>query len=252
MRSALIVCAAALAVVLGGVQFASMALYGDLAQPPAVPALLASAVGGVLAGPLRSPRAPTFLRLAYAQALVHRGDVAAAQAVVMQLPATSRVADLRGQLAESRGDAAAAIEWYARARDFERAQRLIDVSAAARRGVQAEQLEARLVAALGDDADAGVRARAFWRLGQLTQARAAQAPAALPPPVRLALERRALGWYDRALALAPNEETYLLAAGQQALTLGDKTAARGYYLRALDAVPNSADARVGLRRATAP
>ena len=57
MRAALIVGAGVLAVLLGGVQFASMALYGDLAQPPAVPALLAPAVGGVLAGPLRSPRA---------------------------------------------------------------------------------------------------------------------------------------------------------------------------------------------------
>jgi len=252
MRAALIVCAAALAVVLGGVQFASMALYGDLAQPYAVPALLAPTVGGLLARPLHSPHAPVFLRVAYAQALVHRGDLAAAQEVVAQLPASSRVADLRGQLAEGGGDAAAAVEWYARARDFERAQRLIDLSAAAAGVGGAEQLEARLVAALGDDADAGVRARAFWRLGQLTQARAAAALTASPMPGRLALERRALGWYDRALALAPNEETYLLAAGEQALTLGDKAAARGYYVRALDAVPNSAEARAGLQRATAP
>jgi tetratricopeptide (TPR) repeat protein len=245
MRAALIVCAGALAVVLGCVQFASMALYGDLAQPPAVPALLAPAVGSVLAGPLRSPRAPAFLRIAYAQALLHRGEIVAAEAVVAQLPSAPQVADLQGQLAERRGDAGAAIEWYARARDFERAQQLIDAAAADPRGAQAEPLEARLIAGLGDAADAGVRARAFWRLGQLTMARAAAAPAA----ERRALERRALDLYERALALAPNEETYLLAAGQQALTLGDKAAARGYYMRALDAVPNSADARAGLQRA---
>jgi tetratricopeptide (TPR) repeat protein len=248
MRAALIVCAGLLAVLLGGVQFASMALYGDLAQPPAVPPLLAPAVGGILAGPLRSPRAPVFLRTAYAQALLHRGEIPAAEAVVAQLPAGPEVADLQGQVAESRGDAAAAIESYARARDFERAQRLIDAYGAAH--VEgAEQLEARLAARLGDSADAGVRARALWRLGQLTQTRAAAAPAASPASERLALERRALRLYERALALAPNEETYLLAAGQQALTIGDKPAARGYYLRALDAVPNSADARAGLQQA---
>jgi tetratricopeptide (TPR) repeat protein len=86
-------------------------------------------------------------------------------------------------------------------------------------------------------------------LGQIVQERAAAQSTATRDAERRALERRALDWYERALTLAPNEETYLLAAGQQALTLGDKAAARGYYLRALEAVPNSADARAGLQRA---
>jgi tetratricopeptide (TPR) repeat protein len=244
MRVALIACASGLAVLLGCVQFASMAFYGDLAQPPAIPALLSPALGSALARPLRSPRAPAFLRGAYAQAVLHRGDAAAAEAIVMQLPAGPGTADLRGQLAERRGDPAGAIEWYVRARDFERAQRLIDGYDRPAQIGQAGQLEARLVEALGNSADAGVRARALWRLGQLTQARAVVEPAAAQ-----AFERRALGCYERALQLAPNEETYLLAAGQQALTLGDKRAALGYYQRALDAVPNSADARAGLQRA---
>lgn len=249
MRAALIGCGGVLAALLGWVQLASMAFYGDLARPPALPALLPAAVGSVLAAPLGSPRAPGFLRVAYARALLHRGDSAAAQTIVAQLSAGPEVADLQGQLAQRRGDGAAAIEWYARARDFERAQQLIDAVDAAAHIAQAGELEARLVASLGGNADAGVRARALWRLGQIVQERAAAQSTATRDAERRALERRALDWYERALALAPNEETYLLAAGQQALTLGDKAAARGYYLRALEAVPNSADARAGLQRA---
>jgi tetratricopeptide (TPR) repeat protein len=243
MRGVLIACAAGFVLLLGNVQFASMAIYGDLAQPPAVPALLPPAAGFALARPFRSPRAPAFLRIAYAQALLHRGDTEAAETIVAQLPAGPDAAELRGQLAEARADPAAAVPWYARARDFERAQRLIDAYDAAGQLAQAEQLEARLAGVLSGDGDAGVRARALWRLGQITQERATRDR--VDPG---SLERRALSWYERALELAPNEETYLLAAGQQALTIGDKAAARDFYTRALDAVPNSAQARAGLDR----
>ena len=121
---------------------------------------------------------------------------------------------------------------------------MIDADAAAGRFAQAARLEDHLTDVLGGAADAGVRARALWRSGQLAQAEATTV-ASDPRP----LERRSLAYYERALALAPNEETYLLAAGQQALTLGDRAAAERYYARALDAVPNSADARAGLVRA---
>jgi tetratricopeptide (TPR) repeat protein len=142
------------------------------------------------------------------------------------------------------GDPGAALPWYARAHDVERAERLIDGYESAGQIVRAGRLQAQLVDVLGGLADAGVRARALWRLGQLVQAEAT-----LERGDPGALERRALVCYERALQLAPNEETYLLAAGRQALTLGDKNAAVRYYQRALDAVPNSADARAGLDQA---
>jgi tetratricopeptide (TPR) repeat protein len=88
---------------------------------------------------------------------------------------------------------------------------------------------------------------ALWRRGQLEEAAAVAQPAA-----RAARETSALRFYERALALAPNEETYLLAAGRQALTLGDRMRARAYYRRALDAVPGSADARAGLAESGDP
>ena len=51
--------------------------------------------------------------------------------------------------------------------------------------------------------------------------------------------------YERALALAPNEETYLLAAGYQSLVNGDTASAARLYARAAAVVPNSADAFAG-------
>jgi tetratricopeptide (TPR) repeat protein len=231
---------------MGVVQAAAMALYGDLAHKPALPALLPPALGMALARPLGSRRAPALLRAAYAQALLHRGARAAAAAIVADLPDGAAAADLRGQLAEVSGDPARALPYYVAARDFERAQQLIDVDDA-NGGVSGDMaLEQQLVLALSSDADAGGRARALWRLGQLTEE---ETRASASRAASMALSRRALGWYERALALAPNDETYLLAAGQQALTVGDKAAATRYYERALDAVPNSAAARNGLDRA---
>jgi tetratricopeptide (TPR) repeat protein len=221
---------------LGVIQLASMAAFGDLAQPPAVPSVLPGASLGA-AG------VPAVARAAYAQALVHRGADAAAAAIVATLPDGVESADLRGQLAELQGRPIDAERAYVRAGDFERAQRLIDARVDAGLPAEAARDERALLAALTGVGRAGVRARALWRLGQISQIEAQAEPAR-----RVELERASLGLYDAALALAPNEETYLLAAGQQALTLGDRARAASYYARALGAVPDSADARDGLAR----
>ena len=243
-RRALILSVVPVVVLLGLIQSASMALYGDLARWPAVPALLPPALGEKLARPLRARWAPPALRAAYAQALLHRGNAGAASAIVATLPDLPAVADLRGQLAELVPDSPAALAAYVRAGDFERAQRLIDIRVAAGDNVAAAGLERELVDALSGTGRAPVRARALWRLGQITQVRSTA-----DPERRTALARESLGYYEQALTIAPNEETYLLAAGQQALTLGYKSAATRYYQRALEAVPDSADARAGLVRA---
>jgi tetratricopeptide (TPR) repeat protein len=219
-----------------------MAMYGDLARPPAVPALLPPALGVALGRALAAPPAPAFARAAYAQALLHRGDPGAA-AIVDGLPAGPAAAELRGQLAEARNDPGEALRQYAQARDFERAQRLIDTYDDAEHLLEATRLETELAGALSGAADAGVRARALWRLGQMWYQQSVRGP--VPDA---ALGRRALDAYIQALQIAPNDETFLLAAGEQELMLGDKAAAARYYQRALDAVPNSADARAGLAR----
>ena len=221
-----------------------MGVYGDLARAPAVPSIISPAFAFSLASALGVAQSPVAVRTAYARALLHRGDRNAAAAVVMRLPRTAESADLRGQLEELDGHPAQALRDYARAGDDERAQRLIDARLAVKDLSAAAELEGGLVYALGGGGQAAIRARALWRLGEIRQLQAVADPA---QSRRLA--RESLDIYQRALTLAPNEETYLLAAGQQSLTVGDKAAAARFYTRALESVPNSADARAGLTRA---
>ncbi len=244
VRGLCVVAAVISGLVLGTVQFVAMAVYGDLARAPSVPSLLSPAFGFSLAVALGVARAPAVVQTAYARALLHRGERSAAAATVVRLPLNAASAELRGQLAEVNGHPAQALRDYATAGDDERAQRLIDARADARDFEAAARLEASLVDALAGGGQATVRARALWRLGQITQSQAAADPAHAGRR-----ERESLDLYERALAIAPNEETYLLAAGQQALTIGDLSAAARYYTRALESVPNSADARAGLARA---
>ncbi len=242
-RSTVMLIAGIVSIVFGAVQVESMALYGDLAQAPALPALVPPGWGRVFDDELRSTRVPSGVRAAYAKALLHRGDVAGATTIVGGLPPGREADDLRGQLAALVGRSGDAFAAFARAGDFERAQALIDARADTAEAVRGE---AALVAALDGPGEEAVRARALWRLGQLMQV---ESRTRRDPAERMRLERAALDEYDRALALAPNEETYLLAAGEQALTIGARARALGYYERALTVVPASADARAGLQRA---
>jgi tetratricopeptide (TPR) repeat protein len=234
VRPALITAALLLAAVLGGVQLASSAAYGDLATRPSFPALL-------------HDRAPELLRpllggtRARAAAAIHTGDLALAERLTATLPADAESADLRGRIAQARGDHAAAIEAYVRAGDVVRAQTLIDALAATD-PARALADQERLVAAFHGDRNAGeVTGQAFWRLGEL------QAAAGYRDPARRARYwRDAEASYERALELAPNEETYLLAAGYQSLANGDVTGSSRYYRHAAEVVPNSADAFAGL------
>jgi tetratricopeptide (TPR) repeat protein len=234
LRAVLVLAALIVAVVLGGIQLASSAAYGDLAVRPSLPALLHA-------------RAPALLRSlvgdrrARAAAALHDGDLAAAERMTATLPDDPGSADLRGRIAEARGDRAAAIAAYVRSGDVVRAQRLIDAVAAAD-PVAALADQQRLVAALRDDPNASeVAGEAWWRLGQL-QAAAGYRDAS----------RRSSSWrdaeasYERALELAPNEETYLLAAAYQSLANGDVAASQRFYAHAAASVPNSADAYAGL------
>jgi tetratricopeptide (TPR) repeat protein len=216
------------------VQLASSAAYGDLAVRPSLPAALHDHAPTLFRPVLGSARAR-------AEAAVHDGDLATAERLAATLPDDAETADIRGRIAEAHGDRAAAVQQYVRAGDVVRAQALID-RLATTDPARALADQALLVAAHQDDANAGeVRGEAWWRLGQL-QAAAGYTDAAK----RTAYWRKAEASYERALALAPNEETYLLAAGFQSLANGDVPAASRWYAHAADVVPNSADAYAGL------
>lgn len=221
-------------IVLGAIQFASSAAWGDLAAAPSLPAALHAASPRLLrrfAGDAR----------ARAAAAIYAGDLDDAAALVAALPPGAATDDLRGELAQARGDAGGAIAAYVRAGDAVRAQTLID--ALAQRDPEAAYSAQRaLVEGLAGDAGAAeVTGQAWWRLGEL-QALLGYRDAAR----RASLWRDAQASYERALASAPNEETYLLAAGYQALANGDRGAAQRRYRRAADVVPDSADAYAGL------
>jgi tetratricopeptide (TPR) repeat protein len=234
MRTAVIVVGLAVTALLGAVQLASSAAYGDLAVRPSFPAALHDHMPNLFRPLLGDARAR-------AAAAVHDGDLTTAERLAATLPDDPESADVRGRIAEAHGDRDAAVQLYIRAGDVVRAQALIDALAQTQpdRALADQTL---LIAAHQDDASAGeVRGEAWWRLGQLQAAAGYRNPAQRTP-----YWHKAETSYERALALAPNEETYLLAAGYQSLANGDIPAASRWYTHAAEVVPNSADAYAGL------
>src|SRR5476649_885168 len=98
------------------VQLAAMALYGDMAQAPSVPGLLPIGLGIAIAQPLADSHAPPGLRAAYARAILHRGDLAGAAAIVLTLPPSADRSEIEGTIAEGRGDLTTAANAYLAAR----------------------------------------------------------------------------------------------------------------------------------------
>ncbi|HEX3466175.1 MAG TPA: hypothetical protein VHS78_19150 [Candidatus Elarobacter sp.] len=234
VRRALVVVAVVLAAWLGAIQLASSAAYGDLAVRPSLPTILHASAPALLRPLLGGRRAR-------AAAAVHEGDVKGAERLLAGVRDDAETADLRGRIAEARGDRAAAIDEYVRAGDVLRAQTLID-GLGVRDLPRAVADQQRLVAALRDDPNAAeVMGEAWWRLGQLEAGAGYRDPTA-----RARYWRDAEASYERALELAPNEETYLLAAGYQSMANGDYAASLRYYQHAAEVVPNSLDAYLGL------
>jgi len=239
---------ASLVLLVGGyVQVAALGLYGDLATTPSFPSLISRLVGERLARPFAGAALPASLRAAYARALAHRGDDAGALAIATGLPSGSTRSEILGIIDLHRGDAAQAVRAFIAAGDAERAQGIIDARDAAGDLARATQLEGELSVAALVRGNREVRARTLWRLGVLQQH---ESYVARDAPTRTKLARAALASYLAALELAPNDETFLLAAASQNVLLGDRHAARDFYARALEAVPDSADARAGLVRTT--
>jgi tetratricopeptide (TPR) repeat protein len=223
----------AVVVVLGAVQLASSAAYGDLAARPSLPAALHALDPSLLRPFLGGPSAR-------AAAALHNGDLAEAQRLIATLPENAESADLRGRLLEARHDSDGAIAAYVRAGDGVRAQNLIDALEATDLPRALRDQRALVAALQGERSASEETGQAWWRLGQLQAAAGYAAPA-----------RRAMWWlaaeasYERALSLAPNEETYLLAAGYQSLANGDTASAARWYAHAAAVVPNSVDAFAG-------
>ena len=239
VRWAAVVAVGAIVVALGAVQIASSAAYGNLAVQPSLPAMLHDRAPRLLRPLIGGPEAR-------AAAALHDGDLDEAERLLSGVPEDSDVADLRGRIAEARGQRDVAVDAYVRAGDVLRAQALID-GMVPRNLPRALGYQERLVARLRDDPNgAEVLGEAWWRLGQLQTAVGYRNPVERPQ-----YWREAETSYEHALELAPNEETYLLAIAYQSLANGDPRASLRYYQRAAEVVPNSLDAWVGLSWAAA-
>ncbi len=221
---------AVMVVLAGARQVAAMSVYGDLGTAHSLPRFVAGLHLSLPLGFVGGARAQS-------AALLHRGDLPGAAARVQSLPDDADASDLRGRLAQAQGDTAGAIAAYIGAHDGVRAQVLIDALARTH-PVAAATDEQQLVDRLDTDPSATeITANAWWRLGQLRAQTGAGSAAEQA--------------YARALELAPNEETYLLAIGYQRLADGNAASALLDYEHAAEAVPNSADAFGGVAAAAA-
>jgi tetratricopeptide (TPR) repeat protein len=225
---------------LGAAQLASSAAFGDLATTHSLPAEL-------------HRTAPNLLRplllggpQAQAQAAIHSDELTRAATILATLGTDDTTVDLRGQLAQARGARAEALADYVAAGDFIRAQAQID-DLAQHDPAEALREENLLVNRLARDPRASeIAGQAWWRLGVL-QATEGYGD----PPHRRQDWRDAETSYERALAEAPNDENYLLAAAYQSLANGNADTARARYARALAVDPASAPAYAGLALAAA-
>lgn len=245
MRRAAVALAVIVVLVAAAVQVMTSALYGALGIPGSLPARLDGA------WPLRVAERTGLdrvgpVRIALARAAVFRGDDADAQRLLTAAGSGATADDLRGRLALREGDANAALQWFAAAGDFAAARGIIDALAARDPRAAYDVIRRFDERIAGGTATPEVAADLLWREGQIAAAVAYAAPAEAARYNRLALEA-----YRRALALAPNEETYLLAFGYQSLVLGDPRGARDAYVTAARVVPDSTDAFVGWAAASA-
>lgn len=237
------VTAVVLALALGVEQaLAGIALRDDARRPAwvrYVPAGLAARVDHLdPALPL-----PPTLRLVLARRALAAGDDALAQAHVARLPASRDRAELSGTLAERRGDTQEAVRDFLDAGDLDGLEHRVESLAASGHGAEALTLQRAAIArAERDPAQAGNVPEAYYRLGLLEQNLAYAVP---DPVARSGAERQSLEDYRKAVDLAPLEERYLIAAGNEEINLGDLDAALPYFARALDSDPSSVDALTG-------
>jgi tetratricopeptide (TPR) repeat protein len=189
----------------------------------------------------RVPAVPA-AHVALIRQAIDGGDLDLAARRIARLAPSNDRSVLEGRLAERRGDADAAVAAYLRAGDGEDAARLIDALAQSGSTLEAIRLARQALASLpGGGAHASAEADAWWRLGRLEQRAAYDLPIAQRGP----LERQAARAYERAAALAPLSQKYLLAAGNERLNLGEPAAAKPYFDALLKLDPASLDALVG-------
>lgn len=233
MSALWIAAALACAALLGGLQFASAAVFSRSASPFSLPAHLAPELGAAMYGRLERVLPLPFVESMLVHADIDRHDWTAAQHHVLRLPPSTARSEFLAQIALQRGDRAAATRDFLDAVDVDALRAEVERFTAAGDVRAAYALENATRERLGSTpTHPDLVAESFWRSGELA--------------VRLHMTEAALADYRQALTLAPFSEKYLLAAGTQAVQLQRLRDARSYFERCLSVDPASADALAGL------
>jgi hypothetical protein len=236
-------------VILGALQVtAAVALHAQAVAPSLAHGVPEAIVGAVASLEPHVYEPEALRRVLGADALA-RGDLARAARFAQSLGTGADRSALEGAIAQARGDDNAAIADYLAAGDLVRLEDFIDAIAARGDYARAETLQSTAIATLqATGAQSDTLAEAYYRDARLLQAHAYALGATTPAGV--AYEVRSQDAYTRASALAPLEERYLIALGNQDLNLGQLDAARATFGHLRDLDPSSVEALTGLADAS--
>jgi len=229
--------AIAIVIVVGAlslIQLGSDGLLGPAAVAGSLPRNIPREAGVRIYDALASVSFLTFARRAAAAAAIEDRAFARAQTLIDALPPGADRDDLQGQLYESLGDHARAVERYVAAGDLVRVSEAVDILDRNGHAVAALATQRQLVAELEALRDADSLAHAYWRLAELES--------------ETGDHRASLVEYHRALVLEPLSETYLLGAANEAMGHGDLPFARASFERVVMLDPGSADGHIGVGR----
>ncbi len=232
-------------VLLAALQAVASIALRDEALAGAWPRFVPSSTAARLDGIPQSVPLPPALALVLAREALAHGDRGAAAAFARRLGPSRDLAALQGDIADARGDTAGAVRAYLAAGDRDGIERHVSDLVAAGRVTDAVALQRALVARLASErAQADALAEASFELGGVEELGAYRLLVGSVP--RRDAETRALEAYRRAVALAPLEERYLIAFGNQELNVDDISAAERAFERARDVDPTSAEPLAGL------
>lgn len=220
------------AAALGLVQLGSDAIFARAGEPQSLPAHLQPALGVAIYRTIDRAAPAPYADAMLARAALDAGNVSQARAYAKRLPPSAVRDDLLAQAAAMRGDTRTAEAYFVRAGDIEAISRTVAAMTDSN-PAGAYALEAALLGRLrrsGTHPDAV--AEAHWELGELAWRQQKQ---------QLAMQN-----YNRAIALSPLSEKYLLSAGFAAYQMKNVAGAQRDFARVLSQNPASAEAYAGM------
>ena len=232
-RAALAAALGVAAVICGFVQLGSDAVFARAAAPVSLPARLAPGLGARVYEALERVAPLPFVEAMLTDDALQRGDLTAASAHAMRMPADTLRNEYDARIALARGRHDEEIRRFLEAGDDAALQadvrQLIDTGRSREAYALEERVRQRLVAS---KTRPNAVADSWWRLGRLA--------------VRMHDVQEAERDYARAHALAPLNTKYLIESGTLALQRRHADAARALFGRAAEIDPGSADAVAGM------